>query len=47
MFRYKKVEKQKKKKNKQTKCLVILFHYTQIDSTIFNLQTHRLLHAII
>ena len=39
MFIYKKVKKQKKE-NRQTnkqKCLVILFQYTQIDSTIFNL----------
>ena len=30
---------------RQTIYLVILFRHTQIDSTTFNLQAHRLLHA--
>ena len=39
MYIYKTSRKQK------TNYLVILFQHTQIDSTAFNLQTQRLLHA--
>ena len=34
-----KTNKTNKQTNKQKKCLVTLFQYTQIDSAIFNLQT--------